>query len=284
MQRAAAGAPPAPPPAHAPRAHAPPRCYGCVLDAKPCATCALGATMYGTGPPNVEGCLACARRSGGALAAACNECAQSRAPARCLACLDSSYDLKTCAPPAPGAPPAPFGSCREPGAPTPCARCANAAGSLPGGFAASAEGGALFASCLSCFSDPRRDNECVSCGEAPEDGPGRAACYSCVSKAGFTSYTQSGCAACWGPAVAPAARGECVACVEGGRVAPDGKRFCAGCAEGGGARGRGACFACLAGRKADWEAQCFADDGGGRRRLQAQRAFRGASLFSRGGY
>lgn len=248
-----------------------------MLSGKPCAQCALGSTIFGTGPADVAGCLACARRKP-ALAGACNECAQSKAPARCFACLEGRYNLRMCpAPAAPGVPSTPSapaaaaapGACRQPTASTPCARCANSVAS-----------DATFGRCLACFSDPNRDSECASCGEAAESDADRERCYACVGAAGFTSNQQYGCSACFGGFIdGPDAREACLACAEARATPGDAKRWCASCADGeagrAGARERSSCVACLQSEAkrsggGNVEAVCLAKGGpgpGGRRRL-----------------
>jgi hypothetical protein len=218
--------------------------------------------MWGTGPPDVAGCLACAARNGQAVAPQCGECAQSRAPARCFACLDGKYDLKVCAETKAGEPEPPLGSCRARGAPTPCAVCANGAKS-----------GSVFDACLACHRSPQRDQECGGCAAAAGGAADQARCFECVGRAGFSSYKQFGCAACFGGWVGAARRDECLGCVEAPGTPLAAKRHCATCMDGSGARGakegRGRCVACLQSKqreqKGDFKDVCLGDAYGHRR-------------------
>ncbi|KAI8464622.1 MAG: hypothetical protein J3K34DRAFT_491132 [Monoraphidium minutum] len=234
-------------------------CFGCILDSQPCATCALGGAMWGPGPPDVAACLSCAAKRGQALSGECNECAQSLAPGRCFACLAAGdASVKRCKTGAEA-----LGSCRQPGAPTPCARCANAA--------AGGGGGGAFDRCVACFADPQRDNECAACALLPQaDGGGgaQARCFQCVARAGFASYQHSGCSECFAPGVDGAARGACLECAEAKATAPGAKALCAACAGGGGggggggagggqAKARKACVACLQSGKGDPAKTCL---------------------------
>ncbi|GBF88244.1 hypothetical protein Rsub_00956 [Raphidocelis subcapitata] len=234
-------------------------CYDCSLSGKPCAICALGSVMWGTGPPDAASCLSCVAKRGQALAGECNECAQSRAPKRCFACLES-FNLKLCK-----TGDEPVGSCRPRGDQTPCARCANGARSDE-----------AFGSCLSCFSNTQRDGECAGCADLPGSAADQARCYGCVSKAGFKSFNTFGCAQCYSAWVAPDRREACLKCAESKSTPPAAKRHCATCSDGGprrgDAKGRASCIACLQSpRTKRYDTQCLGQrdwgDFGSRRRL-----------------
>jgi len=252
------------------------RCYDCTLSRKPCASCALGASMWGTGPPDIGGCLRCVARNGQAVAAQCSECAQSRAPTRCFSCLDSKYNLKVCADAKTGEPEPPLGSCRAKGAPTPCAVCANGAAS-----------DAVFSACLGCYEDPNRDQECAGCVQTAEGAGDQARCFGCVATAGFTSYKHYGCAQCFSGWVGAVRRDGCLACAEAAATPAAAKRYCSTCADGSGARaaadGRGRCVACLQSKqreeKRDWNSVCVGNGYGRRLRSESGGLFSSASSW-----
>jgi hypothetical protein len=250
------------------------RCYDCTLTNKPCATCALGAGLWGTGTPDPAACLSCVARRGQAFAGECNECAQSKAPTRCFSCLDT-YDLKICASAS-----APIGSCRPRGASTPCARCANGARS-----------GAALDRCLACFRTPARDGECGGCAELPGDAAGQVRCYECIDKAGFYSYRHFGCSQCYSAWVGEGLRGDCLACAESKSTPLPAKQHCATCMDGASwradAKGRRECTKCLqAPPTHDYAGTClypapYKAYRSGTRRLTGSSGGGGASWFAR---